>query len=563
MVKSIRVRLQLWYAAVLVAVIAGFAGVLYYQVRTSRLHQVDERLAAATRYLEATIRALPPHELDDRPPPLGRPFDERGRNLPPGGRRPAPLGPPHGPPRDGPPLDRPPRGESPIGLPPRDRPPLGQRPPAERLRAAIDLPDSLLERPDDEPRDRPYFVIWRANDTVLASSSERVPAARPAPFELSIAQDPVFRWQQDGRREVFLLGPRGAVILVGKALGRELGELRTLAWQTLGTGIFVLAVGLAGGWIISRSITRPIAAISQAASAISASNLSRRIETSGIDQELIGLATVLNETFARLEGAFVRQSRFTSDASHELRTPLAVIRSNAELALSRPRSVEEYRETLEACLRASSRMAALVDGLLTLARADAGRLETEFKAVDLRAIVEEAVDHFGPQAAVAKVAISTTLEEPVIVRGDLPLLSRVVGNLLSNAIRYTPAGGSVHLGLSTDGPDALLVVEDTGCGIPLEDQPRVFERFFRADKARSRTVGGNGLGLAICKSLVEVHHGRIGFTSIADRGTRFEIRLPLAAPADTAAWPSASPSESLPPRLDARYEQPSVAPKLQ
>jgi two-component system OmpR family sensor kinase len=548
MVKSIRVRLQIWYAAVLVAVIAGFAGVLYYQVRTSRLHQVDQRLDAATRYLEATIRGLPPHELDDRPPPLGRPFDERGRNLPPSGRRPAPLGPQEGPPPDG---------------PPRDRPPLGQRPPADRLRAAIDLPDSLLERPDDEPRDRPYFVIWRANDTVLASSSERVPTARPAPFELSIAQAPVFRWQQDGRREVFLLGPRGAVILVGKPLGRELGELRTLAWQTLGTGVFVLAVGLAGGWIISRSITRPIAAISQAASAISASNLSRRIETSEIDQELIGLATVLNDTFARLEGAFVRQSRFTSDASHELRTPLAVIHSNAELALSRPRSVEEYRETLTACLRASSRMAALVDGLLTLARADAGRLETDFKAVDLRAIVEEVVDHFGPQAAVAKVAISTTLEEPVIVRGDLPLLSRIVGNLLSNAIRYTPAGGSVHLSLSTDGADALLTVEDTGCGIPLEDQPRVFERFFRADKARSRTVGGNGLGLAICQSLVEVHHGRIGFTSTVDRGTRFEVRLPLAIVAEAAAWPSASPGEGLQPRLDARFEQPSIAPKLQ
>jgi two-component system, OmpR family, sensor kinase len=558
MVKSIRVRLQIWYAAVLVAVIAGFAGVLYYQVRTSRLHQVDERLAAATRYLEATIRALPPHELDDRPPPLGRPFEERARNLPANGRRAAPLGPPDGPPRDGPP-----RGEGPVDLPPRDRPPLGQRPPADRLRAAIDLPDSLWDRPDDEPRDRPYFVIWRANDTVLASSSERVPAARPAAFELSIAQSPVFRWERDGRREAYLLGPRGAVILVGKALGRELGELRTLAWQTLGTGVFVLAVGLAGGWIISRSITRPIAVISQAASAISASNLSRRIETSGIDQELVGLATVLNETFARLEGAFVRQSRFTSDASHELRTPLAVIHSNAELALSRPRSVEEYRETLEACLRASSRMAALVDGLLTLARADAGRLETEFKAVDLRAIVEEVVDHFGPQAAVAKVAISTTLEEPVIVRGDLPLLSRIVGNLLSNAIRYTPAGGSVHLGLSSDGPDALLVVEDSGCGIPLEDQPRVFERFFRADKARSRTVGGNGLGLAICQSLVEVHHGRIGFTSIVNRGTRFEVRLPLANVAEAAAWPSALPGEGLQARLDARFEQPSVAPKLQ
>ncbi len=397
---------------------------------------------------------------------------------------------------------------------------------------------------------------------MLAASSERTAASRPEPFELSIAEVPVFRWQRDGRREVFLLGPRGTVILVGKSLGRELGELRTLAWQTLGTGIFVLAVGLAGGWMISRSITRPIAAISEAASAISASNLSRRIDTSGIDQELIGLATVLNETFGRLEGAFVRQSRFTSDASHELRTPLAVIHSHAELALSRPRSVEEYRETLTACLRASSRMAALVDGLLTLARADAGRLETQFNSVDLRSIVEEVVDHFGPQAATANVAISTTLAEGVIVSGDVPLLSRIVGNLLSNAIRYTPAGGSVHVSLSIDRGEALLAVDDTGRGIPAEDQPRVFERFFRADKARSRTAGGNGLGLAICKSLVEVHHGHIAFTSTEDRGTRFEVRLPLANRIPGDAWPAASPDDELPRGLEAHSRAPSTAPKL-
>ena len=188
------------------------------------------------------------------------------------------------------------------------------------------------------------------------------------------------------------------MIVVGKPVGRELGELRTLAWQLVMLGLLVLAVGLAGGWLISRSITRPIAAMEQTAASISASNLTRRIDSEGIDHELVGLATVLNAMFTRLEGAFERQSRFTSDASHELRTPLAVIHSHAELALSKPRSSEEYRETLTACLKAAGRMATLVDGLLTLARADAGRLDLNFRAVDLSTLVDDLVDQYHTQA---------------------------------------------------------------------------------------------------------------------------------------------------------------------
>ena len=408
---------------------------------------------------------------------------------------------------------------------------LGRRPRApgeDRLREAIALPDSLLDRPGDAPRDRPYFAVWRANDTVLSSSTDRLATQRPDNFALSIAAAPTFRWQSDERRESYLAGPRGSVILVGKPIGRDLAELRAFAWQTLATGAGVLAIGLAGGWIISRSITRPIAAISQTASAISASNLSRRIETPGIDLELVGLATVLNDMFSRLEAAFVRQSRFTSDASHELRTPLAVIHSNVELALSKPRTVDEYRQTLGSCLKASSRMASLVDGLLTLARADAGRLDPRLEVIDLRPIVEEAIDQHRPQAEQGQVMLSSSLGEPVFVRGDAALLARIVGNLLSNAIRYTAEGGRVQIDLRVEGRDAVLTVADTGCGISAEDQPHVFERFFRADKARSRALGGNGLGLAICKSLVEVHQGRLTFTSVENRGTRFEVRLPLA-----------------------------------
>ena len=554
MFKSIRLRLQVWYGLMLLAVIGGFAAALYFQVRLNHMRTLDARLESAANYLQATLRALPPHEFEPngRGPRFSR-FEERRPGTSVLRDRFDDDTPHHGPPppeafrHDGPAPDErhpegpPPRGPRPEGPPPHGpgRPPADM--PADRLRAAIALPGSLLDAPGGPRTDWPYFIIWRDDGSVLAESDapdSLAPDGQQAPrrdLESRSGFPPGFRWRAGELRETIVAGPRGTTILVGKPVGRELAEMRWFAWRLLASGGVLLTVGLAGGWLISRSITRPIDAIALTASEISARNLARRIELGGLDQELVGLATILNEMFARLEAAFERQSRFTSDASHELRTPLAVIHAHAELALSRPRSADEYRETLAACLKAAGRMGTLVDGLLTLARADAGRLDPQFRDVDLRGVVEEVVDQYRPQAVAAGIELSTALDEPVSVRGDLALLARVSSNLLANALRYTPAGGHVHVALSTAGHDgAVLAVEDTGCGIPLEDQSKVFERFFRTDKARSRSQGGNGLGLAICKSLVEAHHGTIGFTSTPDRGSRFEVRLSRIATAASA-----------------------------
>jgi heavy metal sensor kinase len=263
------------------------------------------------------------------------------------------------------------------------------------------------------------------------------------------------------------------------------------------------------------------------ADAISATNLGQRIDTEHLDSELVGLGQVLNEMFGRLEASFERQTRFTADASHELRTPLALLHSQVELALKRPRSGDEYREALQTCLQASDRMRSLIDGLLTLARADAGRLALAADPVDFAGVVDETCASYQSEAERHHIALSATLPSgPVMVRGDATVLARVLANLLSNALRHTPAGGSIEVGLSADDHFAELSVADTGCGIPAADQPRVFERFFRVDRARSRALGGNGLGLAICKSVVEAHGGTIGFSSRAERGTTFTVRLP-------------------------------------
>ena len=249
------------------------------------------------------------------------------------------------------------------------------------------------------------------------------------------------------------MGPFGTQILVGRAMKRDLDDLNTLGWQLTAAGAAVLALGLTGGWLISARIFRPIKVISATAAAISATRLSERIDQGQVDRELAGLAGVLNAMFDRLEEAFEQQRRFTADASHELRTPLAILRSHTELALSRPRTPAEYQKTLDICLRAIGRMQDLVQGLLTLARADAGKLELKQDSLDLVLLVKESVALLESLAGQQNVRLSLSLSS-VIVCGDAQRLGQVVTNLLTNAILYNRPGGEVTITLSTDGTGA-------------------------------------------------------------------------------------------------------------
>lgn len=513
MFKSIRGRLVIWHAGILLLAVAGFGAALYAQVRRARLDEIDADLHAAARSLEGTLRGFPPHVLEGRPEPLGHP-----PGGPPPHPHPGPRRPPRGP--GGPPFP-PPENEHPnpaeTGRPPGP-------PPRPRLDQELRLPEHFRSRPE-----APYFVIWRPDGQVL-KASPAAPATTPPSLPTSAAEEAGFRVRQRGSlREVILTGPHQTRVLVGRSVVRETAALQRLAWQVLLTGLSVLTLGMAGGWLLSRRAVRPIAAISATAAALSADNLSRRIDLREVDSELGQLGRILNELFARLEAAFERQVRFTADASHELRTPLAVIHSQAELALARPRSAEDYRESLEACLRASRRMRGLVEALLTLARADAGRLEMHRERVDLAALVEDSIALLAPLAENEKVILAVEAQaDNVAVTGDPGRLSQVVTNLLTNAIHYNRSGGQVCAVVAATTGEAVLTVADTGCGIPPEEQPRVFERFFRVDRARSRARGGSGLGLAICKSIVEAHGGTIGFTSAVDQGTTFVVRLPLA-----------------------------------
>lgn len=404
--------------------------------------------------------------------------------------------------------------------PPRPRPP-------EDVLAQLRLPNVFRTRVIGDEESEPYFVVWRPNGEKLRAEPED--CAIEIPNLISNSRVPQSFIRPDGyRREFIATLPNGARIIVGRSIRSDFGDMQIYAFQLVGLGALISIVGLTGGWWISKQIVKPIQTISKTASTISATSLSNRIETESLDEELQGLGDVLNSTFARLEREFEKQSQFTADASHELRTPLAILQSSTELALSRERSPEDYRNTLMTCQKVAQRMRDLTEGLLMLARADSHQLQLRKSRVNLVQLIQDVKSLSQPSAD--KVGLSIHFDEPserVEIDADGPLIYRIVGNLVDNAIRYSSRGGSIVLQLTKSVDRVDLVVQDSGIGISAQDLPHIFERFYRADKARARESGGVGLGLAICKSLVEAHGGTIRCESQEKAGTTFTISFPF------------------------------------
>jgi heavy metal sensor kinase len=333
---------------------------------------------------------------------------------------------------------------------------------------------------------------------------------------------------------VIVGGPGGSTILVGRSIGREQAGLANLRWSLVAVGAMVMGVGLLGGCALAQRVLRPIRRISQTARAISASDLSLRITGPDIKSEIGSLAQTLNNTFDRLESAFHRQAQFTADASHELRTPLAVICGGSELALAKERSPQEYRQAIESSLRASRRMRELVESLLLLARADANALNLQYGQFDLLQAVDECLAMMSPMAKRRNIRLETE-GRGMVIEADREQVLRLITNLIGNGIQYNREGGSVKVVVGEEGGRAMVKVIDTGMGIARYDQPRIFQRFFRADKARCRESGGCGLGLAICQSIAVAHGGEISFSSVPGVGTTFMVSLPLARQTVTSA----------------------------
>jgi heavy metal sensor kinase len=315
-------------------------------------------------------------------------------------------------------------------------------------------------------------------------------------------------------------------------VGRNTGEIERIVGRLQFLGmvglLLALVIAAAGGWFLAGRALGPIDRITRAAERIGADDLSRRLDLRLPDDELGRLAHAFDAMIGRLDGAFERQRRFTADASHELRTPLGVIRSQSEVALSRPRSTEYYERVLASIRDETGRLTRLAESLLILARADAGKALT-LEEIDYENLVAEVSAGVAPSAREARVRLSVQLDDCPSVLGDETWLTQLLLNLLDNAIRHTPAGGELMVSLSTARDGALVQVADTGEGIAPEHLPHLFERFYRVDASRSRADGGAGLGLAICQWIARAHGGDLTIASTLGVGTTVSVWLPAAS----------------------------------
>ncbi len=286
---------------------------------------------------------------------------------------------------------------------------------------------------------------------------------------------------------------------------------------------------LVGGWIAGRALEPVDRMITEVREISDGRSLHRRLAVPMARDELGRLAETLNQMMTRLERTFVALRRFTADASHELKTPLTVVRAGVERAITRPDVPPETLAPLEETLQEVNRMTELLDSLLTLARADEGRAELHREAVDLRDIIADAGETGELLAEQAGVGMDIKLPpEPLVVSVDRSRVRQLALNLIENAVKYTPRGGQVSVELGGNDGRAVFSVADTGIGIAPGDLPHVFDRFWRADSARTRTSerAGTGLGLAICKWIAEAHGGTIDVQSRPGRGTTFTVGLP-------------------------------------
>ena len=305
-------------------------------------------------------------------------------------------------------------------------------------------------------------------------------------------------------------------------------------WKALHTLFMILALALpialalaaVGGYVMASRLLKPVAAMALKADKIGAENLSERLPVENPEDEFGKLAGVFNRTLSRLQDAFERLQRFTADASHELRTPLTALQSVGEVALQENLDAEAYRDRIGSMLEETSRLTSLVESLLLLTRADSGRLPIKRKEHNVTAIVAKAVDDMRVMAEEKGQDLTADLSTDIRAGVDEDTLRRAVVNILDNAIKYTPQGGALAVRMMERATGIVIEVSDSGPGIAAEHQAKIFDRFYRVDKDRSRDAGGTGLGLAIAKWAVEANGGRLELENRAPHGSTFRIVLP-------------------------------------
>ena len=413
----------------------------------------------------------------------------------------------------------------------------------------------LRDRPDDEDGLREEIELESAARRYqqfyirLVDEQGKPILTTPGMAEQLDIAELVSRTQGHPEHSISMVGRRGQALRVASAVaavgataeGKDtiqiaidisqeeslLSRYRLWSWAVLlATSILFPLVGRR----IAQQSIRPVEDVAATARRITSMNLRERIQAEGYPSELASLAGTFNEMLDRLEESFERISRFSADIAHDLRTPVNNIRGEAEVALARARTVEEYRDVLESSLEEAVRLSDLIGDLLFLARAESPLKHVERQKVDVGELLGTVREYYDASASDAGIILTTSARgEQITAELDRSLMLRAVSNLVSNAIAHTPPGGAVTLAAAADGEQIRIDVSDTGSGIPAEALSRVFDRFFRVDPSRSKSSGGTGLGLAIVQSIMTLHGGSAEIASEVDRGTIVTLRIHAAA----------------------------------
>jgi heavy metal sensor kinase len=427
------------------------------------------------------------------------------------------------------------------------------------VNAGIDVTDMMGEDGEEILQLSPHLVQvfddnWQITEEMYMSQHDRLPIDKNNLLKLEVGK-PRFETVKLPHGEDMRVVTLRAKDHEGSGtyfirLGHSLDTLRTARRRSLivlGVAIpLVLLLGSYGGLLLANQALRPVDRITRAAEQLAAGDLTERVPEPAKMDEIGRLAATFNHMISRLQAAFERQKQFTSDASHELRTPLAVMRGDIEITLRRERTAEEYKRALESSLEEIVRLSRLVEDLLTLARGDAGSVELRREPVDLSKLCQQMVEYISPLADQKEQTLGYDgPEAAVMICADLLRLKQLLLNLLDNAIKYAEPHDRITLGLKSEEKDAVITVSDTGRGIPPEDLPHIFDRFFRRSaKTADRSATGFGLGLSIVKWIVDSHGGKIEAQSEPGKGTTFTVRLPLieASFTQTISYPkSANP----------------------
>ncbi len=466
---GIRGKLTAWYILVFGVVLACFCVSIYVMMESKLLHSVDRRLKTMAELISKTELCAVPNFL---PPD----FERRLNRI------------------------------------------FGTRPVGKFVRV-LDLSGEIGSRTENIEEDKIPVNKKLVREVVTKGEiiyETQYPLGPKIPIRF--INFPVRRFNQE---KVY------GVVQVGTSLEFVRESMRNLVVVFLVLVPSLLFAAALVGFFLAGKAFKPIREIARTTRHITVNNLDERITVPVARDDIGQLASTINGMLDRLSLSFQKTAQFTADASHELRTPLTIMQGELEIALRGERSVEEYIDTLGSSLEEVERMSKIVNDLLLLSKSDMGQEVICNDPVDLEVLAEGLLSHFKILAEAQQIELSSSISEVATVFGDQLKLRQLLVNLLTNAIRYTSEGGKVHLTLTNVDSGVEIAIADTGIGIPEEDIPRIFDRFYRADKARSRQYGGSGLGLSIVKSIVNSHSGTIKVESVVGEGSVFTVTLPV------------------------------------